>query len=249
NVVDVTNFVLFEMGQPLHAFDLAKLAGRRIVVRRAAPGEKFTAIDGSKHELRDSMLVIADAEKAVAVAGVMGGLDSEVSGATVDVLLESARFDPLSIRRTSRALKLASDSSYRFERGVDPRGIEIASRRAAQLILELAGGELAEGIIRAGEPEPEPSILTLRPERCNALLGTDLSIEEQSQLLARLGLQPRAQDGSIVCTVPTYRLDLQREIDLVEEVGRLHGLNRIATRERIEIQARPVQPAVAARRA
>lgn len=247
NVVDVTNFVLFEMGQPLHAFDLAKLAGRRIVVRRAAPGEKFTAIDGSKHELRDSMLVIADAEKAVAVAGVMGGLDSEVSSATVDVLLESARFDPLSIRRTSRALKLASDSSYRFERGVDPRGVELASRRAAQLIVELAGGTLAEGVIRVGEEEPAEREVSMRVERCHKLLGVDIDAKTQALLLERLGLRPKLIDGRITCTIPTYRRDLEREVDLIEEVARLHGMDDIPVRDRVSFTVQPRQPEVAAR--
>ncbi len=180
NVVDVTNFVLLEYAQPLHAFDLNKLSEKRIVVRRAKNGEAFTAIDGSKHELRERMLVIADADKPVAVAGVMGGLDSEVSDSTSDLLLESAMFDPLSVRRTSRALKLASDSSFRFERGVDPRGIEAASRRAVELILELAGGTLAEGMIRTGEPEPQPHELALRTQRCRDLLGVDLSDDQQA---------------------------------------------------------------------
>ena len=156
NVVDITNFVLFELGQPLHAFDLGKLRGRRIVVRRANNGETFLAIDGTKHNLRDTQLVIADEQSPVAIAGVMGGRDSEVSEATTDVLLESAQFDPLSVRRTRVALKLSSDSSFRFERGVDPLGVELASRRAARLICELAGGQLAEGVIRVGAPPATP---------------------------------------------------------------------------------------------
>ena len=161
NVVDITNFVLHEMGQPLHAFDMAKLNERRIVVRRAEQGEAFTAIDGTKHALGSDMLVIADANRPVAIAGVMGGVDSEVTDATTDILLESARFAQLSVRRTSRSLKLASDSSYRFERGVDPVGVEAASRRAAQLIVELAGGRLAEGVVRVGEDQPRSSRLTV----------------------------------------------------------------------------------------
>ncbi|MFP4145333.1 MAG: phenylalanine--tRNA ligase subunit beta [Phycisphaeraceae bacterium] len=248
NVVDITNFVLFETGQPLHAFDMNRLAERRIVVRRAKDGERFTAIDGTKHELKSSMLVIADAERPVAIAGVMGGLDSEVGGSTTDILLESAMFQPLSTRQTSRALKLASDSSYRFERGVDPRGVEIASRRAAKLILELAGGQLADGVIRVGEPEPPLTQLTLRPGRCNALLGTDLSAERQAELLDKLGLDPQVGPEAIRCTVPSYRLDLKREVDLIEEVARLHGLDQIAIDTRIEIEAKSMQPHVAARR-
>ncbi len=247
NVVDVTNYVLFELGQPLHAFDLAKLAERRIVVRTARAGERFVAIDGTRHELNEDMLVIADAARPVAVAGVMGGIDTEVGPDTRDILLESAIFDPLSVRSTSRALKLASDSSFRFERGVDPLGVDRASRRAARLILETAGGELARGVVRAGQDDPAPLEVSLRPARTNALLGVDLAAEQQAAYLERLGLLPRVAGGTIACTVPSHRLDLKREVDLVEEVARLHGLDQVPTRDKIEIEARPMQPAVAAR--
>ncbi len=248
NVVDVTNFVLLEMGQPLHAFDMAKLAERRIVVRRAAKGETITAIDGTKHTLRDDMLVIADASRPVAVAGVMGGLDSEVTESTTDILLESAMFEPLSIRRTSRALKLASDSSYRFERGVDPEGVDAASRRAAALIVELAGGTLAEGVVRNGIEPQQPHTVRMRPARCNALLGVEIATDTMVGFLDRLGLSPRVEGDAIVCTAPTFRLDLQREVDLIEEVGRLHGIGDVPVQTKIHIVARPVQPIVAARR-
>lgn len=248
NVVDVTNFVLLELGQPLHAFDLATLAERRIVVRRARGGERFVAIDSSRHTLDDAMLVIADAERPVALAGVMGGLETEVGETTTDILLESARFDPLSVRRTSRATKLASDSSFRFERGVDPRGVELASRRAAELIVELAGGALAPGVIRAGEPEPEPRQVTMRPERCRALLGVDVSDEQQLDHLEALGLAPKRVADRLTCTIPTYRLDLEREVDLIEEVARMHGFDHVPMRDRITLEVRPVQPTIAARR-
>ena len=162
NVVDVTNYVLMELGQPLHAFDLARLDGRRIVVRRAAKGERLTSIDGKVRELDGEMLVIADAGRPVALAGVMGGKDSEVGAGTVDVLLESARFDPLTVRKTSRGLNLRSDSSYRFERGIDPTLADLASRRAAQLILETAGGELLAGAATAGDASYRPKQVTLR---------------------------------------------------------------------------------------
>ncbi len=247
NVVDVTNFVLHELGQPLHAFDLAALHERRIVVRRARTREPFVAIDGSKHELDDQMLVIADADRVTAVAGVMGGLETEVSDATADVLLESAAFDPVSVRRTSRLLKLMSDSSYRFERGVDPRGVERASRRAAALIVEVAGGELAEGVIRVGEAEPEPTEVTMRCDRCRSLLGEPLEDARQAELLERLGLSPRQRDGRIACRVPTHRRDLKREVDLIEEVARLHGLENVPVRPRIELDVRPKQPELTAR--
>ncbi|MEO1235350.1 MAG: phenylalanine--tRNA ligase subunit beta [Planctomycetota bacterium] len=249
NVVDVTNFVLMELGQPLHAFDLGKLAGRRVVVRPAEAGEKFAAIDGTKHELRPDMLVIADAERAQAVAGVMGGAESEVDEGTTDVLLESAVFEPLGVRQTSRGLKLSSDSSFRFERGVDPAGVEAASRRAAALIVELAGGTLAEGVVREGADVPEPGVVTLRAERCRSLLGVELSAEDQAGLLRKIGLEVAVEGDTVTATVPTFRLDLLREVDLIEEVARLHGLDAIAVEPKIELAARPPQAEVAAWRA
>ena len=244
NIVDVTNYVMMDMGQPLHAFDLHRLREQRIVVRQASPGEKFTAIDGSQHELTADMLVIADAQVPVAVAGVMGGLDSEVGSGTVDVLLEAAAFDPLSIRRTSRVLKLKTDSSYRFERGMDMQGIERASRRAALLIVQLAGGKIAQGVIRAGVSEPVPEHVSLRPARCNAVLGMDLPEQEMVTLLERLGFAPKRDAGGqkILCTVPSHRLDVHREIDLIEEVARLAGYDRLPVRERltVTVQREPV---------
>ena len=248
NVVDITNFVLLELGQPLHAFDMGKLDERRIVVRRATAGEPFTAIDGTKHKLTADMLVIADASTPQAVAGVMGGHDSEVTEQTTDILLESATFDPLSVRSTSRALKLSSDSSYRFERGVDPAGIERASQRAAQLIIEIAGGTLAGGVITAGSVDTEPRQVGMRPSRCDALLGVDLPAERMMELLGSLGLEPHAGGGKINCTIPTHRLDLHREVDLIEEVARLHGFDAIPVEDKITIVARRPQPRVEARK-
>ncbi len=248
NVVDVTNFVLHELGQPLHAFDLDKLGGRRIVVRHARGEEAFTAIDGSRHMLAEGMLVIADQARPAAVAGVMGGLDSEVGDATTDILLESARFDQLSVRTTSRALKLTSDSSYRFERGVDPRGVDTAAERAAQLIVELAGGTLCAGVLSAGRPMPEAGHATMRPARCRALLGADIDTPRMVELLDALGLQPAVQGDAIACTIPSHRLDLEREADLIEEVARLHGFDQIPLKDRMSIVARPPQALVEARK-
>lgn len=248
NVVDVSNYILLEMGQPLHTFDLARLGGRGVVVRSAHEGETFAAIDGSKHTLRSGMLVIADASRPVAIAGVMGGSESEVGPGTTDLLIESATFAPMSVRHTSRALRLSSDSSYRFERGVDPRGVELASRRAAQLIVELAGGEVARGVIRVGMPEPEPRTVEMRARRCRQILGLDLKGKEMVRLLDKLGLSPRPLKArkAIACQVPTHRLDLLREIDLIEEVGRMAGLDRVKVRKRIRIVARPAQPKLVA---
>ena len=253
NVVDVTNFVLQELGQPLHAFDLGLLREGRIVVRRAADGEAFEAIDGSKHELRPNMLVIADGRDPVAIAGVMGGLKSEVSTNTTDVLLESAMFDALSVRCTSRALKLFSDSSYRFERGVDPEGVEAASRRAAALIAELAGGHVAPGVVRVGADPPPPRTVTMRTRRCRALLGIEVSTDRMIEVLGRLGLGPSlrrdAGEALIDCVIPSFRLDLGREVDLIEEVGRMHGFEHIPVQEKIHIVARPKPRTIAARQA
>src|SRR5688500_12007524 len=162
NIVDVTNYVMFELGQPLHAFDIDRLAERRIVVREARKGEKIVSIDGKERELTPGMLVIADAKKPVAVAGVMGGKDSEVSAATRDVLLESARFDPLSVRKTGRALAMKSDSSYRFERQIDPTLAERASTRAAQLIVETAAGEVLGGVVLEGSAGSQQERVTER---------------------------------------------------------------------------------------
>jgi phenylalanyl-tRNA synthetase beta chain len=242
NVVDVTNYILMEYSQPLHSFDYDKLAERRIVVRRAANGEMLVSIDETKCELDESMLVIADAAKPVAIAGIMGGLNTEVCGTTTNVLIEAAQFDPLSIRRTSRKLQLMSDSNYRFERGVDPVALDEASLRACQLIIQIAGGELAEGVVDVwANPFVAPEV-ALRPQRCDKVLGVDVPAERQQEILARLGLRPRQEggpSGRIVCTIPSYRADLTREIDLIEEVARIEGYDKIPVRDKI---AHPVVP-------
>ena len=190
NIVDITNYVMMESGQPLHAFDLSQLAGAEIRVREARAGEPFTAIDHKQYDLEPGMCVIADAEKAVALGGVMGGAESEVSNATSDLLVESAEFAPLSIRTTARKLKLHSPSSYRFERGVDPRGVDWASRRCCELILELAGGELAEGVLEAGRPIVDPPSVTLRFGQLLRVLGIELASAEAVRILTALGCQP-----------------------------------------------------------
>jgi phenylalanyl-tRNA synthetase beta chain len=242
NVVDVTNYVMFEMGQPLHAFDFDKLGGKRIVVRTAKRGEKLVSLDGHERELAPSMLVIADAHKPVAIAGVMGGLESEVSAATVNVLLESARFDPLSVRRTSRALALRSDSSYRFERGIDPTLPARASLRAAQLIIETAGGELFSGSVEAGGGAVAPKKLLLRMNKLQQVLGIAVSIDEAVDALRRLGLNPSVNGEAIDCSVPPRRLDLNIEVDLIEEVARVIGYARIPVRDEIAIRLTPPEP-------
>ena len=229
NVVDVTNFVMMEIGQPLHAFDyhlISKGADGKptIVVRTATEGEKFTTLDDQEHELGDQNLLIADEEKGIALAGIMGGLNTEINDHTVDVLIEAAYFSPTNIRRTSKQQRLSTDSSYRFERGCDPNIIDWASRRAAQLIIETAGGELAEGVVDAYPNPVAPKTISLRHEKVNQLLGIELTNDEIDNHLKSLELGNPAP-GQF--EIPTYRVDIKREIDLIEEVVRLHGVDDV----------------------
>lgn len=228
NVVDVTNYVMFELGQPLHAFDLDLLEESRIVVRCARGGERITSIDGTELALQPEMLVIADGARPVAVAGVMGGRDTEVTDTTVNILLESAYFNPVSVRRTSKRTGLASPSSYRFERGVDPNAVRQAGDRAAQLIVELAGGTLSETVIDVYPQPIAPAHIPFRPERCRGLLGIDVSDAEAERFLTRLGMQvERESPERWQVTAPTYRPDLAIEEDVIEEVGRMYGYDRL----------------------
>ncbi len=227
NIVDVTNFVLLETGQPLHAFDASTLHGG-IEIRRAAAGEVFPALDGKSYPLNTDDLVIADANRPVALAGVMGGEQTGVTDATTEVLLESAQFLPSTVRRTSRRLGLISDSSYRFERGVDRQGVLRASQRAVSLILELAGGTAEPGISISGGSIPAPVHVNLRGDRCRSLLGAPIDDDEISRILIAFGLSRIGGDNTAsTWSVPSHRLDLTREIDLIEEVARVHGLDRI----------------------
>ncbi len=230
NVVDVTNYVMLETGQPLHAFDYHLLGGQpalpAIVVRRAAEGEKFITLDGKERALTDKMLLIADETKAVALAGIMGGQNSEIHADTADVLIESACFQPQNIRATSKKLELRTDSSYRFERGADPGICDWASRRAAQLILETAGGLLLDPAIDAYPAPQRPKEISLRCEKTNELLGVDIAPEAQIQFLQRLGLES-INPAAPTFLIPTFRVDLKREADLIEEIGRLYGVDKI----------------------
>ena len=228
NIVDVTNFVLHELGQPLHAFDLAKVNGG-IVVRQAVEGEKFAALDESEHALTKDDLVIADTSgTALALAGVMGGLQSGVTGATTDILMESAWFAPSGIRRTSRRTALSSDSSYRFERGADPEGVLPAAHLAIKLILETGGGA-AETTSVAGKAPSLTGEVTLDAERLDQLMGGSITLDAAKEILARLGLM---ELGAGAWQVPSFRADLQRHIDLVEEIARIHGLANVPARLR-----------------
>ena len=229
NVVDVTNYVLMECGQPLHAFDLSKLSGQRIVVRPARKGEKLEAINHLEYELTPDNLVIADADKPVAIAGVMGGADTEIGDSTTEVLVETAAFQPLSVRNTARQLNLRSDSSYRFERGVDLHRLDWASRRCCELIMQTGGGELLEGAVVEGIEElPELPIVSLRFEQIPRLLGISVESAEILRILHALGLETVESDSlSARFRVPSWRRDLTREVDLIEEVARVHGYEQI----------------------
>src|SRR5271155_2111473 len=240
NVVDVTNYVMFELGQPLHAFDLDKLNERRIVVRRARPGEKIRTLDGAERTLAKDMCVVADATRAVGIGGVMGGADTEISFSTRNVLIECAWFDPISVRRTSKALGLRSEASYRFERGADPEMAELASRRAAELIQQVAGGELLAGVVDVyPHREPEKKIELSRKELLRAM-GADVPDRDIEAILSALGFHPvrvdvnRGSDGSIAavweCRQVSWRQDVTRGIDLIEEVARHYGYDKFPPR-------------------
>ncbi len=242
SIVDVTNYVMLESGQPLHAFDYQLIsrnapAKPTVVVRRAQSDEGFVTLDGQQHQLNPDILLIADEAKAIALAGVMGGLNSEINDRTVDVLLESAYFAPTNIRRTSKNLGLRTDASYRFERGADLGITDWASRRCAQLLLEVAGGQLAGGSVDA-YPAPTPARrITLRHHKVGALLGIQLAPAQVEYYLAQLGLKivgrkavpvdSTALPEPVTFQVPTFRVDLKREVDLIEEVARLHGVDQI----------------------
>jgi phenylalanyl-tRNA synthetase beta chain len=240
NVVDATNYAMMETGQPPHAFDYARIADGKIIVRKARQGERIVSIDGTDCQLQPEMLVIADAKGPVAVAGVMGGLHTEVSDQTATVLLEDAYFDPVSVRTTSRRLALPSEAAFRFERAVDIEMIDWASRRTAQLIAQLAGGRVAKGVVDVYPKKSQAKKLTLRLAWLNKLVGVEIAPEHVVRILAALSFQPHLQDGLVLCTVPSWRRnDVCREIDLIEEVARVHGYGKIPTERKISIEVVP----------
>ena len=227
NVADVTNYVLHELGQPLHAFDFAKLGGRRIVVRRATPGEKLKTLDGTERTLTGDMLVIADAEKAVALAGIMGGEESEISTQTTDVLIESAYFDPNSVRQTARQLSMDTEASRRFERGADREGVLRAQQRCVELICVLAGGVATEDAIDVYPQPLSERVIDLRPERVTELTSLTVEPAEIVRILTGLGFEQL--DGRLTFRVPSWRIDVEQEEDLVEEVARHTGYDKIGS--------------------
>src|SRR6266516_4897418 len=227
NVVDATNYILFELNQPLHAFDLARLRGPAVVIRRAKAGEPITTLDGVARKLTGEMTAICDAERPTIVAGVMGSAESEVSDKTTDLVLECAYFQPTRIRRTRRALGLASESSYRFERGIDLLGMPDAMRRAIELIIAVAGGELREAPLDLWPKPEQPRTVFLRPARVNHLLGVDVPRGDVERLLSAVGFVAAPKDERLAVQVPGWRPDVTREADLIEEVARLRGYDAL----------------------
>jgi len=228
NVVDVTNYVLLEMGQPLHAFDYDRLKENRIVVRKAGEGEVFTTLDGKTHTMSKDNLLICDGQRPVALAGVMGGLNSEIFSESKNVLIESAFFDPITIRRSSKRLGLSTEASYRFERGVDIDGAVPALRRAMRLISELAGGEVIQGIIDNYPTPRSPREIDLRVDKTNRFLGTELSRDTVAGYLQALDMDVQPSGENVLqVKPPTFRVDITRDWDLMEEVARLEGYDHI----------------------
>jgi phenylalanyl-tRNA synthetase beta chain len=227
NIVDVTNYVMLETGQPLHAFDFARLSTRQIVVRIARENRKFTTLDGIDRELAHEDLVICDGDSPVALAGVMGGMNSEVSAATQSILIESANFAPAAIRRTAKRLALHSEASHRFERGVDPEGTIRALDRAVQLIVESGGGKPSVGVVDCYPKRIAPVKIRLREQRIEKLLGIGIDPKRAETLLRSLGMKTSRQSKQHYVVVPTSRPDLTREVDLIEELARLHGYDNI----------------------
>ncbi|MDD4179717.1 MAG: phenylalanine--tRNA ligase subunit beta [Candidatus Margulisbacteria bacterium] len=229
NVVDVTNYLLHELGQPMHAFDATLIKDQSIIVRRANPGEKAVTLDGKGHELGSDILVIADPEKIIAVAGVMGAANTEVSVSTKTVILESAYFDPISIHKTSKQIKTRTESSIRFEHGVDWEIVAEALDRGAALIAELGRGDILKGKVESLGKEKKTKTIELRPERVNTLLGAEIPVGDMTSILGRLGFGIKKVDSrKLKVEIPLFRaMDIEREIDLIEEIARIWGYNRI----------------------
>ena len=242
NIVDITNYVMLEYGQPLHAFDLDKLNNKKILVRKAENGEKIKTIDEEERELKSSDLIITDGENPIAIAGVMGGMDTEVDENTKTILLESANFNSKSVRLTAKSINLRTEASARFEKGIDPNLCETAANRACQLAEEIGAGTIVKGHIDVYENKSSEKEIQLRPNRVNKLLGTDLPIEDMKDYLERLELKANIVGDSLSVIVPSFRLDLNGEVDLVEEIGRLYGFHNIETKPLVGVLTRGSKP-------
>ncbi|MDJ0652024.1 MAG: phenylalanine--tRNA ligase subunit beta [Simkaniaceae bacterium] len=230
-IVDVTNYVMLELGQPLHAFDAKKVHGQKIFVQSTEKEISFTTLDGKKRKVPEDVLMIHDAKGPIAIAGLMGGADSEVEEATTTIILEAAHFNPSAIRRASKALGLRSESSARFERGIDFEGVSLALDRAASLIAKLGGGKIDEGKVDTVAKKQKKRKITIRLSRTNQILGTKLSLSEMESFLKRLEMETKRERETLVVTIPSYRNDIDDEIDLIEEIARIYGYNTIKKRE------------------
>ena len=242
NIVDITNFVMLEYGEPLHAFDLDKINGRKVIIREADNEEKIITIDEIKRNLDSSNLIIADEESPIAIAGVMGGFDTEVTRETKIVLLEGANFNGKSVRLTSKKFGLRTEASTRFEKGIDPNLCKTAVDRVCQLIELIDAGTIVKGNIDVYKDVKEEKEIVLRPNKVNSLLGIELSIEDMIKYLGGLGLKSKLKDEIINVTIPTFRLDLEREVDLIEEIGRLYGFHNIPSKPLVGVLTRGEKP-------
>lgn len=227
NIVDITNFVMLETGQPMHAFDLSDVKGAQLIVRRAAEGETITTLDGKVHTLTADMLVICDAESPSCIAGIMGGMESEIEEDTTTLFLESAKFRRDSVRRTGRALGMHTEASGRFEKGVDTMGVAYAMERALQLIDELDAGDIVDGVIDLHRELPETRVLTMKAVDVLALLGVDIPVDTMVDILNRLAIETTAENGVLTCKVPSFRDDIEGRADIAEEVMRIYGYEHI----------------------
>ncbi|MEM8756369.1 MAG: phenylalanine--tRNA ligase subunit beta [Planctomycetota bacterium] len=254
NVVDVTNFITLELGNPCHVFDLAKLAGGRLSVRYANDGEALTTLDGKPRTLKPTDLVVADAEGATSLAGVIGGQDSEVDASTTDIIFEMATWDPVTVRTAARRLAIRTDASFRFERIVDPRTIGFAAERAVALIAELTGGTPSADTLDEGAPEPVTEQIVVRPAKCAAVIGVPVDAKDAADMLrghevaVEVVFDPET-DETLRCVPPAFRPDLTREIDLIEEVARTLGYDAVPMTDRIAVRATHPQEGERARRA
>lgn len=243
NAVDVTNWLNLEHGNPSHVFDLDRLDGRTLVIREANEGEPLATLDGVSRKLAADEIVVADGAKATSLAGVIGGADSQVEEGTTNIVLEVATWDPARVRAASRRHAVRTDASHRFERVVDPRTCLPAAEVAARLIAELTGGTLCEGALVEGAPMPEGRAITLRPQRCSAVLGIETPADEMVRLMRSVDVDVRVQGDALACTPPPHRAhDLVREIDLIEEIARLRGFDAVPMARRLAIKAQPPQP-------
>ena len=250
NVVDITNFITLELGNPCHVFDYDKLRGHELQVRYAKDGEEVNTLYAGKHKLRTTDLVVADAEGPQSLAGIIGGHDSQVDENTTTVVFEMATWDKVTVRNTGRRLNIRTDAAFRFERGIDPRTIEYAAKRAVQLICEVSGGELAEGVLSQGAPLPEDTTIELRPSRCDVMLGVHSDPQEICDLLNGLSIKTEIAGDVLKCTIPPHRShDLLREIDLIEEVARARSLGVVPASKEISVQIREPQQSERATRA